>query len=230
MSLSKLQTILETALSQHSSVTYSIGRNSDNRIVLANEKISRYHAQLTQLSPHNFLLEDLESKHGTFVNGFRTSRKIVSPEDHIFLATSALVVADLLREDNSSQDITQTFQALKVVHEQYPELRKGCRNREKMIRMGSVILSSAIGVSAILTSGGTLPVLQILSSAGLGMLIPTLSSTILSTEEKIEILDREYREIYRCPNPNCRDPFGNREWNSLARQKSCSKCKAIWVK
>jgi hypothetical protein len=61
------------------------------------------------------------------------------------------------------------------------------------------------------------------------MLIPTLCSTLLSTEEKLEIIDKEYRERYRCPNPACRDPFGMREWELLVQQKTCRRCQAIWV-
>jgi hypothetical protein len=62
------------------------------------------------------------------------------------------------------------------------------------------------------------------------MLVPTLASHLLSTEEKLELIDKEYRQRYRCPNPNCRDSFGNREFELVAKQKKCTKCKAVWVK
>lgn len=99
-----------------------------------------------------------------------------------------------------------------------------------MIRTGSVILSSVVGISSVLSTGGAaLPLLHIMSGAGLSMLVPTLCSTLLSTEEKLEVIDKEYREKYRCPNPACRDPFGPREWELLAQQKSCRRCQAVWV-
>lgn len=233
---------------------YSIGRKADNVIVIANGKVSGQHARLIQCSPTNFLLEDLESKNGTFVNGTRITRKIVDYNDSIQLADSNFSVIQLLElmhtqpekaspptqeetpdindklQEKAPLDFTEAFAALQQVFEQYPKLRRDCRNREKMIRTGSVILSSVVGVSAVLTTGGTaLPLLHIMSSAGLSMLVPTLCSTLLSTDEKLELIDKEYRERYRCPNPTCRDPFGAREWDLLAQQKTCRRCQAIWV-
>lgn len=232
---------------------YHIGRKPDNQVVIANSKISGQHARLIQCSADSLVLEDLDSKNGTFVEGNRITRKIVGLTDSVQLADCSYTIGELLELANSQQqpvpaqptaviadvqlptpkttlDYTQQFAALEQVYEQYPKLRRDCRNREKMIRTGSVILSSVISVSAILTTGGTaLPLLHIMSGAGLSVLVPTLCSTLLSTDEKIELIDKEYRERYRCPNPECRDPFGSREWELLARQKTCRRCQAIWV-
>jgi hypothetical protein len=236
--------------------SYTIGRSTNNAIVLSNSRISGQHARLIQCTPDSFLLEDLGSKNGTFVNGTRLTRKVVDRTTTLELADIPFTVEQLLdfqkpeppenpdtipqvqsRPVSSPEatqnllDFTIQFAELKRVFEQYPTLRKDCRNREKMVRTGSIILSSIIGVSSVLATGGSaLPLLQIMSGAGLSMLLPTLCSTLLSTEEKIEIIDKEYRERYRCPNPTCRDPFGTREWDFLAKQKTCRRCQAIWIK
>ncbi|MBD2699293.1 FHA domain-containing protein [Spirosoma sp. BT702] len=229
--------------------SYSIGRGTVNDIIIANPKISTQHARLIQCTPTTFLLEDLASKHGSFVNGYRITRKLINTSDVLRLADAEYTAEQLLLlskqepvmsatfeqpatlQLTNSLDFTRQFAELRQVYEQYPQLRRDCRNRDKMIRTGSVILSSVVGVSAVLASGGTAaPLLHILSGAGLSMLVPTLCSTLLSTEEKLEVLDKEYREQYRCPNPACRDPFGMREWELLAQQKTCRRCQAIWVK
>ncbi|MFD2937104.1 FHA domain-containing protein [Spirosoma flavum] len=229
---------------------YTIGRNIDNKIVLSNSKISGYHARLIHCTPASFVLEDLTSKNGSFVNDIRVTRKVVDKQDTLRLADTTFTIDQLLallrvepetppqagpeslpKSELNPLDFTQPFADLHPVYEQYPKLRRDCRSREKMIRTGSVILSSLIGISAALTTGGgALPFIQLMSGAGLSMLIPTLCSTILSTDEKLEIIDKEYRERYRCPNPTCRDPFGTREWDLLAQQKNCRRCQAIWVK
>ncbi|CCH54157.1 FHA domain containing protein [Fibrisoma limi BUZ 3] len=235
--------------------TYTIGRGANNSIVIANGKISGQHARLIYCTNTTYVLEDLNSKNGTYVNGMRITRKVIGAEDKLRLADSDYTVNQLMdllssnlpqpviaeaakplpkESDHKGNDtklsFTQEFAELRQVFEQYPKLRKDCRNREKMIRTGSVILSSVVGVSAALATGGTMfPLLQIMSGAGLSMLVPTLCSTLLSTEEKLEIIDKEYRDKYRCPNPNCRDPFVNREWDLLAQQKACRRCQAIWV-
>ncbi|WP_375446684.1 FHA domain-containing protein [uncultured Fibrella sp.] len=221
---------------------YSIGRSAGNTISIPNNRVSGQHATLICCSDHVYLLEDLGSKNGTFVNGTRITRKIISADDQLLFADSEYTVGTLLllkpapptpgvaSPAKKTLDFSDDFLQLQTVFEQYPKLRKNCRDREKMIRTGSVILSSMVGVGAALGSGGTaLAILPLLSSAGLSVLIPTLCSTLLSVDEKLEVIDKEYRERYRCPNPACRDPFGTREWELLARQKTCRQCKAIWV-
>ncbi len=238
--------------------TYSIGRAGDNTIVITNAKISGHHARLIQCTLTSFVLEDLDSKNGTFVNGARVTRKVIGQQDTLRLADTDYAVQELMglrtgdpvkpasvvssqpepptptvQLDKIKPDYSREFTALKSVFEQYPELRRACRNRDKMIRTGSVLLSTVVGISTVLvTGGGAAPVLalQMLSGAGLSVLVPTLCSTFLSTEEKLEVLDKEYRERYRCPNPDCRDPFGTREWDQLAQQKACRRCEAIWIK
>ena len=233
--------------------TFTIGRRTDNAIVVPDGKVSGQHARLIQCTDTSFVLEDLDSKNGTFVNGIRITRKVIDRQDAVQLADTNYTVTELLRlqrteatkpaADRPKQavapvlpgpgkaplDFTVLFADLKPVFEQYPLLRRNCRNREKMIRTGSVILSSIIGIGAVLSSGGGALLLPIMSGAGLSMLIPTLCSTLLSTDEKLEIIDKEYRDRYRCPNPACRDPFGTREWELLAQQKTCRRCQAIWV-
>ncbi|MCY7351528.1 MAG: FHA domain-containing protein [Cytophagaceae bacterium] len=233
-----LSKTLMRALQTHQPTQFRVGRAADNEVFIARNSVSRYHARLTQLSPKSFLLEDLDSKHGTWVDDVRIARKVVDTGERIRFAEIDYALTSLLTSAQPSErpkqnplDYTAEFAALKLVYEQYPLLRKNCQNREKLIRTGSIILSSVIGIGAIMTTGpGAVPLLQVLSGAGLSVLIPALSSTILSTEEKIELLDKEYKDYYRCPNPDCHDPFGNREWAQLVRQKSCPRCKAIWVK
>lgn len=230
--------------------TYTIGRQPDNAITIANGKVSSKHAQLIQCTADSFVLVDLDSKNGTFVNGLRITRKVVGKQDVIRLADTDYTLDQLLAllkrnapelpknqplktaptVEKDTLSFTKEFALLQQVYDQYPKLKRDCRNREKMIRTASVLLSSVVGVGAALSSGGgALPVIQILSSAGLSVLIPTLCSTLLSTEEKLEVIDKEFREKYRCPNPACRDSFNGREWELLAQQKTCRRCQAIWV-
>lgn len=232
---------------------YTIGRSVGNQLVLPHNKVSGRHARLIQCTSTSFIIEDLSSKNGTFVNEVRITRKVVDRKDTLRLADTLITVEELLallpvepakstvpaapttiqklpKTEANPLDFTQAFADLKQVYEQYPTLKKDCRNREKMIRTGSVILSSIVGISSVLSTGGAaLPLLHIMSGAGLSMLVPTLCSTLLSTDEKLDVIEKEYREKYRCPNPACRDPFGTREWELLVQQKSCRRCQAIWV-
>ncbi|GAB2767353.1 hypothetical protein GCM10027275_07090 [Rhabdobacter roseus] len=211
---------------------------------MPNPTISRHHARLIVCSPSSYIFEDCGSKKGIFFedaqhNKVQVTRKLVDIDDTVWLADSRFIVKDLLPEypENISEkrpprkdplDFTAEFSALQHVYDEYPQLRKACRNREKMIRLWSVVGSSIIGVGTVATAG-TMGLLAMLSSAGLSILIPTLTSHLLSTDEKLELLEKEYRQRYRCPNPDCRDAFGSREYEMLARQKTCGRCKAVWV-
>ena len=225
--------------------TFTVGRDPTNAIVLNHATISRNHARLIVCSPTSFILEDSGSKHGTFFadkqgDKVQLSRKLVDLEDEIWLAEYAFKVKELLPEAGKGTvesripkkdplDFTEEFALLQKVYDDYPQLRKACRNREKMIRLWSVVGGSIIGIGTVATAG-SLGFLAMLSSAGLSILIPTLSSHLLSTDEKLELLEKEYRQRYRCPNPLCREPFGNREYELLERQKKCNRCQAVWVK
>ena len=222
----------------------TLGRDASNLVVLKNPAISRTHARLIVCSPSSYIFEDCGSKKGIFFedaqhNKVQVTRKLVDIDDTVWLADSRFIVRDLLPEHpillsekrsprKDPLDFTAEFSALQHVYDEYPQLRKACRNREKMIRLWSVVGSSIIGVGTVATAG-TLGLLAMLSSAGLSILIPTLTSHLLSTDEKLELLEKEYRQRYRCPNPDCRDPFGSREYEMLARQKTCGRCKAVWV-
>jgi DNA-binding response OmpR family regulator len=53
-----------------SRATTTIGRWEDNDVVIADRWVSRYHAQIQRQGTH-YLIEDLDSKNGLFVNGER---------------------------------------------------------------------------------------------------------------------------------------------------------------
>ncbi len=46
---------------------FTLGRHSDNDLVLLESRISRRHARIVK-TPQGYVLEDMGSRHGTFVN------------------------------------------------------------------------------------------------------------------------------------------------------------------
>ena len=68
----------------------NIGRKFENHIVIDDPRISRTHAQLRAIKGH-FVLFDLDSTGGTFVNGQRTSQSVLYPGDVISLAGVTLI-------------------------------------------------------------------------------------------------------------------------------------------
>ena len=61
-----------------------IGRAPGNHIVLKEPKVSRHHATVEQQNGH-YLLKDLGSSNGTFVNGEKISEQILQPGDEVMI-------------------------------------------------------------------------------------------------------------------------------------------------
>lgn len=68
----------------------NIGRKLDNQLVIDDPRVSRNHAQLRSIKGR-FVVFDLNSTGGTFVNGQRTSQSVLYPGDVISLAGVALI-------------------------------------------------------------------------------------------------------------------------------------------
>ncbi len=76
----------------------NIGRRMDNQLVIDDPRISRNHAQLRAINGR-FVLFDLNSTGGTFVNGQRANQSVLYPGDVISLAGVALIFG----QDNPPQ-------------------------------------------------------------------------------------------------------------------------------
>jgi pSer/pThr/pTyr-binding forkhead associated (FHA) protein len=72
----------ETAVSHTAAVT--IGRLADNTIVIDNSAVSSHHVRIAREGPQ-FVVEDLESTNGTFVNGDKIAKRALRHGDTILV-------------------------------------------------------------------------------------------------------------------------------------------------
>src|SRR5271170_5798556 len=63
-------------------VPFLIGRQGENNLVLRDNRISRNHARIS-VDSGEYVVEDLESRHGVFVNGQRVRRQALKDGDRI---------------------------------------------------------------------------------------------------------------------------------------------------
>src|ERR1700722_7358544 len=61
---------------------FVLGRHSDNDLVLRDNRVSRTHARIFVEQGH-YVVEDLNSRHGTWVNGTQISRHVLRNSDRI---------------------------------------------------------------------------------------------------------------------------------------------------
>jgi pSer/pThr/pTyr-binding forkhead associated (FHA) protein len=69
----------------------TIGRLPDNSVIIENPAVSSHHACIFREGDH-FVVEDLQSTNGTFVNGKRISRQALQYGDVVLVGTHALVL------------------------------------------------------------------------------------------------------------------------------------------
>ncbi|MDR2834624.1 MAG: FHA domain-containing protein [Bacteroidales bacterium] len=70
---------------------FTIGRDSDNNIVINDSKVSRHHLQIIQDDRGNFRLSDFGSTNGTYVNGNKISGEInINQNDEICIGDTKL--------------------------------------------------------------------------------------------------------------------------------------------
>ncbi len=72
-----------------SSTPVTIGRSPDADIMIAQERISRIHCGISY-EEGQYILKDLESKNGTFVNGENVTERALQPGDKIKVGSSIL--------------------------------------------------------------------------------------------------------------------------------------------
>ena len=70
--------------------SYTLGRHRNNDIVIGDAKVSGFHARLDR-SPEGFLLVDLKSRNGVFVNGQRAVSQVLQTNDEIRMGAARLV-------------------------------------------------------------------------------------------------------------------------------------------
>lgn len=80
---------------------FTIGRHSSRNLCLQNLQVSREHAAI-HLDENGYLIRDLGSRHGTFLNGVRIEVAHLTPGDRIQLGTSSVVLQFLHTEDEST--------------------------------------------------------------------------------------------------------------------------------
>lgn len=216
-------------------MTIRIGKASDNDFVVNDPHVSRYHARLIEEKEGGWLLEDLNSTNGTFVNGSQVVRKHIVPTDTILLGSDySLDIAEVLKHNN---DYSEGFDRLQPVYDEY--IRNKVRIQSSNVfktRVYQTVPFAMIAVGGAMFGflGKENPVLF-----GLGILIAICAPVIgiylsarqsAKTPKQLQELVDRFKTDYVCPK--CGAFLGEVPWQSLRNKKQCpvSSCKARWTK
>jgi pSer/pThr/pTyr-binding forkhead associated (FHA) protein len=84
----------------------NIGRRLDNHVVIDDPRISRNHAQIREIKGR-FVIFDLNSTGGTYVNGDRINQSVLYPGDVISLAGVTLIFGQDLPPSQQTEKPTR---------------------------------------------------------------------------------------------------------------------------
>lgn len=114
-----------------STAVINIGRRLDNQLIIDDPRVSRNHAQLRSIKGR-FVVFDLNSTGGTFVNGQRTSQSVLYPGDVISLSGVSLIFG----QDNPPPrpDLKETAPLQSATSDRPTALLKDTRSTAKFLK------------------------------------------------------------------------------------------------
>ena len=98
---------------------FTLGRQSDNDLVLFESRISRRHARIVK-SPQGYLLEDSGSRHGTYVNGTLVTSCLLKSGDQINLGIADSYALTFLMQEAELPGLLEELG--KATHSPAPQL------------------------------------------------------------------------------------------------------------
>lgn len=88
----------------------TIGRSINNLIVLQDNKVSRYHAEIVRLDGE-YVIKDLESANGIKVNNVKALNKPLEPNDHISIGNSEFRVEQVVSTGTETNGVPDFIDA-----------------------------------------------------------------------------------------------------------------------
>jgi hypothetical protein len=201
----------------------TIGRAGDNHLVIKVPSISSRHCAIRKLPDESFLIEDLDSSNGTFLNGKRIKQTILKPGDSLTLANYPLdvnIILDLFNsgslktglnyEDYRKQElIFLEFSKLKSVYEEYQKKKRHIMKTNNL---------KSTGIRAGLS------VIPVVGSA-LGILSGTITGNV---QADLMELEEDFKRNYICPG--CFKFLGAEPFENFEKRGFCLVCKTKWIK
>lgn len=210
-----------------------IGKAVDNDFVVDDPHVSRHHAHLVRQDDATWLLEDIGSTNGTYVNGQQIVKKQVALTDRICFGDLCVSLADILHKDN---DYSEDFAVLKKVYDGYIETKVKIQSanqfKVRLFQSLPFALPGVIGVAiGFLGKGSTMlfliSLLIVICAPTIGIYLGARQSAKIP--QQLQDIANQFKIDYVCPK--CGNFLGEIPWESLKNRKHCpvTSCKAKWA-
>lgn len=214
-----------------------VGRRGEQPFSITDKSVSGKHLKLTTMPDGNVLVEDLGSSNGTFIEGVRIMRKVVSRNTVIRMGLHyTFKISDVLPETpkinnvkKQAQNVTSTqkivpeysIRYLKNVWEEFESTKEELDEKNKNIQLWR-------SAAPIFTMGsGALGVMFhyafILTFIGLGLTIYAFyMAKNFDYKKSLKEAQDRFENKYLCPN--CKHSLENRKYKMLVQDKKCRYC------
>ncbi|MDD2437303.1 MAG: FHA domain-containing protein [Massilibacteroides sp.] len=210
-----------------------IGKATDNDFIINNLSVSRYHANLFFDNEGGWILEDLNSTNGTFINGVQVLKKKITTSDPIRFGNSEIFfLQDLLHANN---DYSEDFAQLKDVYRSYVQekikIQSSNQLKTRLLQSLPFAIPGIIGVIIGFLGKGNQTIFAI--SLCVTILAPAVGIYLGARQASkipmlLQSITDNFKIKYVCPK--CGHFLGEIPWESLLNKKQCPACKAKWTK
>ena len=200
--------------------TIKIGRNNNNTIIIDHKKISREHAEIIKISEKEYLIKDLSTTYGTFIDGNRIKQTQLTADSKLQLADFEIDINLILSKLDSTdfkkqikysdllkqKEIIESFLKLENIYEQY-------KKSKRKIELGGGLKKTGLraGLSLIPFAGSALGI---------------MASGALSSRKRLDELNEKFKKEYVCPK--CYKHFGQEPFENIKKRGYCFYCKTKW--
>jgi hypothetical protein len=225
-----------------------VGKQGNQKVTITDARVSRKHCKLTEQPDGSFILEDLGSSNGTFVNGNRIFRTRVTRDTILQLGPelkvkvsdlvgttviSPLTIPPINPPQPTEVDYSAAFNRLQAVYERYSKDKVALLKDERKKNQLKSLPMFIVGIVSMLLF--IIPALApfriyivIIATAFAGWGAKVAFGTSVEFPEKMEALTRQFKIDYVCPK--CGNFLGDIPFENLRNRKICSFCKCKWVK
>lgn len=196
------------------------------------KNVSRKHCRILIGEDFNISIEDLTENNFMFVNGVECKRRgHIQIDDKIELGPDHFSVnlEEILKYITAER--SYHIGHLEAVYDDYQRIKKERQKQQGKLNAISsipgVISMASIALMAAFPNLRT-PMIVVAVFFAIAFAVIRWGMAV-SSPEKAQQLENDFRDKYRCPNPTCNHFLGQTPYKDLLFHKTCPYCKAKFI-
>lgn len=221
-----------------------VGRKGNQSFAITEKSVSGRHLKVTKLADGKVEIEDLGSTNGTFVDGARIIKKIVTEDTIVTLGpTFQIRIGDVLvasskpiggQQTNTQQteNCTAEFEKLKAVYDNYQaeKIKLQQENAKKQFLRSLPGVASTVLFALTFLLGDSVnaikPFMGVIMIGGIAVSSWMAFKGQQDMPVKMENLNKQFMVDYVCPK--CKSFLGFLPFENLKNRGCCTVCKTKW--